>query len=171
MNLPKLIASLERFGRMLPEVVRDVSSDDSRWKAPDGAWSILEIVCHLADEEEFDFRARLGSTLTDPSARWPPITPETWAIERHYNESDLALVVQRFTSLRSQSVSWLRSLKNPDWSRTYHDRQVGPIRAGDLVASWAAHDCLHLRQISKRMYQMAVHDAGEFSTRYAGEWT
>lgn len=171
MNLPKLIASLERFGRMLLEVVRDVSLDDSRWKPPDGAWSILEIVCHLADEEEFDFRARLELTLADPSAPWPPIAPETWAIERRYNESDLALVVRRFTSLRSQSVSWLRSLENPDWSRAHHEPQVGPIRAGDLVASWAAHDCLHLRQISKRMHQLAARDAGAYSTRYAGDWT
>jgi hypothetical protein len=33
-----------------------------------------------------------------------------------------------------------------------------------------AHDYLHLRQIAKRMYQMAGRDAGEYSTRYAGEW-
>jgi hypothetical protein len=171
MNLPKLIASLERFGRMLPEVVREVSPDDSRWKPPDSAWSILEIFCHLADEEEFDFRARLESTLTDPSAPWPPIAPEAWAIERRYNEGELAPVIARFTSLRRQSVSWLRSLENPDWTRTYHDPQVGPIRAGDLVASWAAHDCLHFRQISKRMYQLAERDGSEYSTSYAGDWT
>ena len=171
MDLPNIIASLERFGRMLPEIVRDVAPDDSRWKPPDGAWSILEIVCHIADEEEFDFRARLKLTLADPSAPWPPIAPEEWAIERHYNEGDLAPAIARFTSLRSQSVSWLRSLENPDWTQTYHDPQVGPIRAGDLVASWAAHDCLHLRQISNRLYQMAARDAGEYSTRYAGDWT
>jgi len=171
MNFPKLIASLQRFGRMLPELVRDVSADDCRWKAPNGAWSILEIVCHLADEEEFDFRARLELTLTDASAPWPAIAPEEWAIERRYNEGDLSPAIARFTSLRSQSVLWLRSLVNPDWSRTYHDPQVGSIRAGDLIASWAAHDYLHLRQISKRMYQLAARNAGEYSTRYAGEWT
>ncbi len=171
MNLPNLIASLERFGRMLPEIVRDVSVDDSRWKPPDGAWSILEIVCHLSDEEEFDFRARLESTLTDPNSPWPPIAPEAWAVERRYNESDLAAIVARFTSLRSQSVAWLRSLENPDWSGTYRDPEVGPNRAGDILGSWAAHDSLHLRQISKRMYQLAARDAGEYSTRYAGDWT
>lgn len=29
---------------------------------------------------------------------------------------------------------------------------------------------LHLRQISKRMYQMAARDAGDYSVHYAGEW-
>ncbi len=55
MKPENLIESLDRFRRMLPEVVRDVSADDARWKPPDGAWSILEVVSHLADEEEFDF--------------------------------------------------------------------------------------------------------------------
>lgn len=171
MNLQKMAASLERFGRILPEVVRDVAPDESRWKPPDGAWSILEIVCHLADEEEFDFRRRVEMTLADPDVVWTPIDPDAWAVESGYNEGQLREAVARFESLRSQSVSWLRSLENPDWSRTHHHRQFGPLRAGDIVAAWVAHDCLHLRQISKRMYQMAARDAGEYSIRYAGEWS
>jgi hypothetical protein len=170
MNFQKLIASLERFGRMLPEVVRDVGPDDSRWKPPDGAWSILEIVSHLADEEEFDFRKRLRSTLEDPDATWPPIDPEGWAIERRYNESQLSDTVTRFTSLRKESLTWLQLLDNPDWARAHQHPQYGVFRAGDLLASWAAHDALHLRQIAKRMYQMAARDAGEYAIRYAGEW-
>jgi hypothetical protein len=171
MNSQKLIASLERFRRILPAVVRDVGPDDSRWKPPDGAWSILEIVGHLADEEEFDFRERLRLTLTDSNATWPLINPETWAVERRYNEGQLSTVVERFTSLREESMSWLRSLEKPDWSRTYHHPAFGPFRAGDLFAAWAAHDALHLRQIAKRMYQMTARDAGAYSIRYAGEWS
>lgn len=170
MNLSKIVRSLERFGRLLPEIVCDMDTDDARWKPPDGAWSILEIVSHLADEEEFDFRERLRRTLTDPIASWPPIAPEEWAVERRYNERTLEVAAQRFQSLRGQSIAWLRSLVEPDWSRTHHHPQHGPFRAGDLLSSWAAHDWLHLRQISKRMYQMAARDAGDYSVHYAGEW-
>ena len=42
--------------------------------------------------------------------------------------------------------------------------------AGDLLAAWSAHDALHLRQISKRLYQIAQRDAGSYSVQYAGEW-
>lgn len=170
MNFQKQIASLERFGAILPEVVGNVSEVDSRWKPADGAWSILEIVGHLADEEEFDFRERIRFTLADPSASWPAIDPEGWAVERRYNQQRLTAVVSRFTSLRKESVSWLRSLENPDWSQTHRDARSDPLRAGDLLAAWAAHDWLHLRQISKRMYQMAARDAGDYSIRYAGVW-
>lgn len=170
MNFHKMVESLDRFGRMLPEIVRGVTADDSRWKPADGAWSILEIVCHLADEEELDFPKRAKLTLTSPSDPWPPIDPEGWADERRYNEGNLAEAVQRFGSLRTESTTWLRSLENPDWNQAYNHPKFGPFRAGDILAAWVAHDYLHLRQISKRMYQLAERDAGAYSVRYAGEW-
>lgn len=171
MNFAKLIDSLDRFGRLLPEVVRDIPEGDYRWKPPDGAWSILEVVCHLADEDEFDFRPRVRLTLNDPAANWPPIDPEGWAVARRYNESQLVEVLARFCTYRQSSVAWLRSLESPDWNQTHQHPKFGPFRAGDILAAWAAHDTLHLRQISKRLYQLAARDAGEYSVRYAGEWT
>jgi DinB superfamily len=170
MNPTNLIASLERFGWLLPDVVSEVSPDDARFKPPDAAWSILEVVCHLADEEVADFRLRLARTLNNPTEPWEPIDPEGWATQRQYNEGRLEDAVSRFTSLRAESVTWLRSLQNPNWSQVHQHPKHGPIRAGDLLASWAAHDYLHLRQIAKRMYQIAARDGGDFSTRYAGEW-
>ena len=170
MNDKKMIDSLERFGRMLPEVVRDVDDEDARWKPVDGAWSILEIVCHLADEEEQDFRRRVELTLTNPEQDWPPIDPEGWAVERRYNEGQLAAAVERFVSQRNQSIEWLRSLDEPNWEQTRVHPEYGSFRAGDVFAAWVAHDYLHLRQISKRMYQLAERDAGDYSIRYAGEW-
>lgn len=170
MDFPKLLASLERFGQMLPEVVRGVSDDDARWKPADGAWSVLEIVAHLVDEEKFDFGTRMRLVMTDPTKPWPAIDPEGWAVERRYNDGDLQSSVQEFVRLRAESVDWLRQLENPDWQQAYDHPRFGPFRAGDLLSSWVAHDHLHLRQIAKRLYQLGVRDAGEFSTRYAGEW-
>lgn len=169
MNSQSLIKSLQRFADILPAVVDGLADDDARWKPADGAWSILEIVTHMADEEVEDFPARLRSTLADPDQQWNPIDPEGWAVERHYNDGDLDEQVQRFASSRRESVTWLGDLKNPDWSNTFvHPK--GEISAGDLLASWAAHDALHLRQIAKRLFQISQRDAGEYSTAYAGSW-
>jgi hypothetical protein len=170
-NALRLIDSLERFAGILPATVRDVAGDDARWRPPEGTWSILEIVTHLADEEVEDFRTRVELTLRDPTAPWPPIDPVGWAIERRYNEGDPAEALARFISERRASLEWLRTLNGPDWSTTYHHPKAGPIRAGDLLAAWSAHDALHLRQIAKRMFQLARRDGGEYTTNYAGEWT
>ncbi len=170
MNLEKLVFSLERFGSVLPELVRGVSIDDGRWKPADCGWSLLEIVCHLADEEELDFRERVRRTVSNPEEPWPAIAPEGWAVERRYNERSMGKSVSKFQSLRAESIVWLRSLDGVDWNRAYDHPKFGQFRAGDILAAWVAHDHLHLRQIAKRMYQLTTRDAGEYSTRYAGEW-
>jgi len=170
MDSQSLIDSLQRFADILSAVVNGIPVDDARWKPTNGAWSILEIVTHMADEEVEDFPARLRATLTDPKQQWKPIDPEGWAVERRYNDRDLDEQVQRFVSLRRESITWLRDLKSPDWANTF-THPKGKISAGDLLASWAAHDALHLRQIAKRLFQMTQRDAGEYSTAYAGSWT
>lgn len=170
MNARPLIASLERFRRIFPALIDGVPDDEMRWKPPDGAWSILEIICHLADEEVEDFRTRLRMTLDDPSQDWPSINPEAWAGERRYNEQNPANVVKRFISERDASIGWLKELRDPDWSRTKRHPKFPSISAGDLLASWAAHDALHLRQIAKRLYQLTQHFAGAYQAGYAGEW-
>ncbi|MHC5003684.1 MAG: DinB family protein, partial [Planctomycetota bacterium] len=157
-------------GQALPELVGGLPPEDASWRPPDGAWSILEIVLHLADEEVEDFRARLESTLDDPERTWPSIDPEGWAVHRNYNDGDLNEALACFVSRRSDSLVWLRSLHAPDWLRSYEHPAIGSIRAGDLLAAWASHDALHLRQIAKRLHQLAARDSGEHSAAYAGSW-
>ncbi len=170
MNHPALTDALASFPAMLRASVADLCSDDARRKPPTGAWSITEIVAHLADEESLDFRTRVRLTLEDPSQPWPPIDPEGRATEQRYNDRDLLKEVGRFEAERAESLVWLRSLDAPDWSRAHDHPRFGPIAAGDLLVSWAAHDMLHLRQIAKRRFELVGSRAPEFSTRYAGEW-
>jgi DinB superfamily len=170
MNAPALVASLEAFGEILPGAIGGIGEIDARWKPPTGAWSVVEIVNHLADEEVDDFRRRLEMTLRDPRLDWPPNDPEAWAREHRYNERELGESVERFVAERRASIAWLRGLVSPDWSRKHAHPALGALSAGDLLVSWAAHDWLHLRQIAKRRYELATRDAGDFSSGYAGRW-
>jgi len=170
MDAKALIDRLEHTGGVIRGLASGVPIADARWKPESGAWSILEIVCHLADEEESDFRVRLRSTLEDPSKPWPGIDPEGWAKERRYNEQDLSENLARFASERAASLEWLRSLADVNWTRSYEHRVIGSLSAGDLLVSWCAHDVLHLRQIAKRLFELTRRDAREFSTAYAGDW-
>lgn len=170
MHPDRLIQRLEHAGRAFPAILRGITDADARWKPEGGQWSILEITCHLGDEEADDFRARLRLTLDNPSAAWPPIDPEGWAKERDYNSKNFEEAVDRLVNERRASVQWLRSLERPDWSRTHAHPKFGAFSAGSLLASWAAHDALHLRQIAKRLYELARRDAGGQRIDYAGEW-
>lgn len=171
MNVDRIMARLERFAEVLPAMVKGLDQREACWKPPSGAWSILEIVCHLADEEVEDFRTRLRLTQEDPAAPWPGIDPVGWAKSRSYGGRSLEQETARFVRERRASVAWLRSLARPDWEVTTL-RPHGPVRAGDLLVSWSAHDALHARQIAKRLFELAGEDGKPegYSTRYAGEW-
>ena len=170
MNIQELIRSLDVFPATLAAAVDGMDDDSIRYKPADGVWSILEIVCHVADEEIEDFRTRVLSTLDDPSSAWPGIDPEAAAKDRRYNAQDLAEQLDRFRRDRAESVGLLRRLKSPVWNRTYEHPVLGPIHAGDVMVSWAAHDMLHLRQIAKRRFELIGLAAPGYHTAYAGQW-
>jgi hypothetical protein len=169
-NAHALIDRMERFPAVLRALTDGLTPEQARRRPPSGAWSIVEIVCHLVDEEAEDFRARARLTLEDPAAPWPGIDPEGAARTRGYIDRELAQMVQRFENERRESVAWLRSLRAPNWENAYQHPRLGPIRAGDLLTAWAAHDTLHLRQIAKRLHELAAADGEPFSASYAGQW-
>lgn len=174
--LDRIIKRLDSTPAAVGAMCSSLSPDEAAFKPPSGAWSILEIVCHLVDEEIDDFRARLRLTQEDPAAPWPATDPEGWAIRHEYHRQDLASKLQQFADERARTIVWLRSLQSPDWQIAYNHPRIGPIRAGELLVAWAAHDALHIRQIAKRLYELAARDgaamdpANPFITRYAGEW-
>jgi hypothetical protein len=170
MNADALIASLAGFPEALIPLVRGLSEEDVRWKPARTQWSILEVIRHLGDEEVDDFRRRLFLTLEDPKSSWPPIDPERWASDRKYNEDDFGLALQRFTEERTKSISMLTQSGALDWNAPHLHTLMGEILAGDLLASWTVHDLLHLRQITKRRFELIKLHAGNFRTGYAGEW-
>lgn len=169
MELEPLLARMERFPDALARLLEGIPGPDARWRPEPGAWSLTEIAGHLLDEESEDFRTRVRSTLEDPAAEWPSIDPERTVLERGWRERDLARTLARFAEERRASLAWLRSLVDPPWEGV-HDASWGPIRAGDVMLSWAAHDPLHLRQVARRLHQLAERDARGFSSGYAGPW-
>ena len=170
MNSGALIQSLASFAEILPASVAGLSEADAHIKPQSGAWSVVEIVNHLIDEEVDDFRRRLELTLHNPALAWPPNDPEAWARDRRYNERRLDESVAGFLAARRASLKWLNQLGAPDWTKTHTHPALGGLSAGDLLASWAAHDWLHLRQIAKRRHELTARDAGKFSIAYAGRW-
>jgi len=87
-------------------MARIASEADAKWKPapsdrfPSGAWSILEICCHMLYEETEDFRTRLRLTQEDPAAPWPGWDPEGHAVRERYNEQSLPVVLDAWVRER-----------------------------------------------------------------------
>lgn len=176
----RVVDSLAGFLDVLPALVAATDDSDASWRPADGGWSILDVMGHLADEEVVDFRPRLDSLLRDASLPWASIDPPRRVEDARASLGNLADECERFVSARRESIAWLRELDDPDcdpdcgpdrvpdWGLAYAHPQLGPIRAGDLLVSWAAHDVLHARQILRRQYELLHVMAPEFSSAYAG---
>lgn len=164
-----LIRQLTDNARRIEELVSGFTEEEVRWKPVQDSWSILEVVNHLYDEEREDFRVRLNIILHHPEMEWPPIDPEGWVVERQYNQRDLAQSLGNFISERNSSLNWLRKLERPDWQTVYLS-PFGSMKAGDILAAWAAHDHLHMRQIIELHRDLLELKASPYKLEYAGDW-
>ncbi len=167
MDFQHLIASLESSGTAVVAAVTGLSDDAVRWRPEPGRWSMLEVLAHLRDEEREDFRRRLGLMLENPTADWPRIDPAGWVSQRDYNNLDPRAVVAEFKHERVASIQWLVGLVETDWSQSKPHPAEGAFHAGDLLAAWAAHDLVHLRQIANLRLAYVEHISRPYSIGYA----
>jgi hypothetical protein len=169
MELEQCAAQLEQNGRRIAALAAGVGEQQARWRPDSDSWSILEVICHLLEEERKDFRVRLDITLHKPGERWPAIDPQGWVTAHAYNEQDLAESLAALATERQASLTWLAGLLGVDWETAY-DAPWGAISAGDLLAAWTAHDLLHMRQLVELLWAYQETAVAPYSARYAGEW-
>ena len=169
MDHGEIIERLDRNSLVFASLFEGISREEYLWKPQPEKWCLLEIVCHLFDEEREDFRARLKHTLETPQLPMPKIDPQGWVTERKYIEKDFRETVNAFITERKKSVQWLHTLTSPAWSNEYDHPSAGKLSAEMFLTNWLAHDYLHFRQITFTKYQYLIK---HFSTRYdyAGNW-
>jgi hypothetical protein len=169
MDFQTLYLELVDSTGMIRSLLAGITEEESRIKPAADSWSILETLCHLWDEERKDFRPRLEFILTHGEGKWPPIHPGAWVTERRYNEQDLRAVRDSFFGERSQSLDWLKGLENSNWDAAHSD-DFGTMTAGDMLASWVAHDNLAIRQLVELRRARLERITKPYSIDYAGEW-
>ena len=169
MNQHYLIGELERNKSAFKELLENIPAEIHLWKQAPEKWCLLEMLCHLVDEEKEDFRARVRHVLETPDEEATPIDPTGWVITRKYMEQDYNKVLEAFLDERERSLEWLKSLSNPQWNNIYKHPQLGGLTAKMFFTNWLAHDYLHIRQIIKLKYDYLSSSYDE-SLSYAGTW-
>ncbi len=164
-----LIDKLQQNKSVFDDLLKDVKEDMYLWKQTPEKWCLLEIVCHLYDEEREDFRFRTKWVLEKPKQTPPNFNPVVWVTERKYMEQDYHTMLNKFIEEREQSISWLKLLNNPKWGNYYEHPKKGKLTAKFFVTNWLAHDYLHIRQITKLKFDYLEKQSGEMID-YAGNW-
>jgi hypothetical protein len=170
LNLAQTVSRLSGTAETIQSLVHHVEKEQAVWKPSTNEWSILEVINHLADEEDQDFRTRFDLILNQPDTTWPAIHPSAWVTERAYNSRDLSESLERFLLERDKSITWLKGLASPDLERSHVHPSFGTLSAGDLLASWVAHDLLHIRQLTRLHYGWLEQTSASYDISYAGDW-
>jgi len=169
MEKQEMITQLDVQGQAILILMRGLTEEALRWKPNTSSWSMLEVLNHLVDEEIYDFRAHLEHILHTPNQPWPEIDPQGWVTQKQYNQRLLDESLANFGSERKASITWLKTLSEPNWESSV-EFSWGNLSAGDMLASWVAHDLLHLRQLIELRYQLRDNFSQPFSVTYAGKW-
>ena len=169
MNYEIIIRTMESNRQVFYHLFAGLTHEECLWKPAQEKWCLLEVLCHLYDEERGDFRTRLKSVLDNPQKPFPPIDPIKWVTEHKYLEQNYNAMLPKWLEERKHSIDWLRSLQSPSWDNTYQHPTLGPMSGNFILANWLEHDYLHIRQITRLKHQYLEATSGEKLT-YAGQW-
>jgi hypothetical protein len=170
MEFETLYQELRNSTDIVNTLLLGISQEDSQFKPTPETWSILEVVCHLYDEEREDFREHLDFILHRQGEEYHVIDPQAWIKERHYNEQDFQMMQDQFFAERRKSLQWLKGLVDVDWNTTYTHPMYGSVTAGEMFSCWIAHDNLHIRQLVELRRARIEHITKPYPIEYAGEW-
>lgn len=169
MDPKNIFKQLQQNMGVFQYLLENISSEEFTWSQGPDKWCLLEIVCHLYDEEREDFRTRVRCVLEDPETPPPPIDPVAWVKDRNYKGQNYDKILHDFIKERNKSIEWLNSLENPKWDNTYNHPKLGPMSAYLFLTNWLAHDYLHIRQIIRLKF-VYLHEKSGISLDYAGNW-
>jgi len=169
MDYQHIVLKLQQNKEVFISLLNGVTEQEYTWKPQPEKWCMLEVICHLYDEEINDFRMRLKYLFERPGEDPPKYNTIQWVMEHRYMEQDFQERLSQFLDERDQSIHWLRSLSNPPWDNYFDHPKMGPMSGHLYISNWLAHDYLHMRQIARLKYDYLKETSGQ-DLKYAGNW-
>jgi hypothetical protein len=121
-----------------------------RFREHASAWTIVEVVSHMADAEVVDWVPRIEIILSDtPDREFAPFDRRGGFTR--YKGWKLGELLEEFDRLRRSNVERLLSYRiRPEaLQRTGVHPELGVVTLEQLLACWATHDCAHMAQLSR----------------------
>ena len=151
-NLPRdMLDALRVTPDTLTGLLAGVTQEQAqKAKGGDENWSVVEVLCHLRDAEEYGLQRDILMRDRDN----PDILPwdqEKLAVERNYAAQDLRTVLVEFISMRQQRLAFLEGLSPEGWKRTGNHGELGTVDIFSHVLHMVSHDAIHCAQIARQI--------------------
>lgn len=165
----QLINRLEKNLSVINDQLNNREREEYFFKPDLQAWSMIQVLSHLVDEEQYDFRARLFSVIEDPKKQIPSFDPIKTLATKNFVDEEYNELLDQFMDERIKSVAMLRLVEKDKWDNAFDHPKVGPLSARFFLANWVAHDYIHIQQINRLAYQF-LKQKTQIDLDYAGNF-
>lgn len=145
----ELLRDLAAMPAYLRETFEALPQDLVTTGGPDGLFSPVEQVWHLADLEQEGFASRIDRLLNEPHPNLPDFDGTAVARARNYQALSLARGLERFEAARRANLERLRCLPDEAWSRSGVQSGVGAVSLCDMPVFLRQHDQAHKDEIAQ----------------------
>jgi uncharacterized damage-inducible protein DinB len=150
-----LLAAYEQGVEQLRAAVAGMTAEQLRSRPVPGKWSTLEVVCHIADCEQF-FADRMKRTAAMDRPLLLGADGFRYPEPLHYQEHDLEEELDLVASTRRQLARCLRLLPAAAWQRTAVHSETGLLTLRQLLRHAINHLRHHLRFVVEKRQALAL---------------
>jgi uncharacterized damage-inducible protein DinB len=155
MSVADLISAYERGVEDLRVAVTGMTVEQLRSRPVAGKWSTLDVVCHIADCEQF-FADRIKRTVAMDRPLLLGADGFRYPEPLRYQEHDLAEELALVAVTRQQMARTLRLVAPDAWQRTAVHSETGLVTLRQLLLHAINHLRHHLRFVTEKRAAMAV---------------
>jgi uncharacterized damage-inducible protein DinB len=150
-----LISAYEKGVEELRLAVAGMTSEQLRSRPVAGRWSTLEVVCHVADCEQF-FADRLKRTVALDRPLLIGVDGFRYPEPLRYQEHDLDEELDLVAVTRRQTARTLKLVAPDAWQRTAVHSETGLVMLRQLLLHAINHLRHHLRVVAEKRAAMTV---------------
>ena len=150
-SIRDMLNAFQTTSDTLQKLLKNISQEQAQSvKGGDEDWSVVEVLCHLRDAEEFAMQ-RNTSMRDQDNPDIVPYDQEQLALDRRYADQDLRQVLDDFIRLRQEHIALLETLSKDDWHRPGQHPEAGRIEIFDHTLHMVCHDAIHCAQIARQL--------------------
>lgn len=152
---PEKISLLERTHRLVQEYAESVPRS-IRTRKPDAvAFSVNEIVHHLADVERL-WKERFAKMKNADGVVFEPMNPDAIAKEQAYNAQEMGDALTEWATLRAQTIEMVKAMDDTFASRVAVHPRYGDMTVSRALDVMANHDLQHLEQMKRTVSSVSA---------------
>lgn len=157
-ELADLLERFRRGGEILAVATTGAAGAMLDFHPSEGAWSVRQIVCHVADSEVV-YTMRMRQVLAEENPTLIGFDQNQWAANLDYTKRKVSSALDTFRKLRQDCYELLKELPEDAFLRAGAHSERGRVTLRDLLQSQAEHVEGHVRQIQRTRDAYREHKA------------